>query len=161
ETKAGKEPWEGAYRFEFLIQYQSAKDLEAIKRTQVFDPDVISQLFQQACPWAHHVSVSLSPPKNPNDMRYLVDVEGSADADHRDWVYEPSFGFGVLTIPFQQSLVAFVNIIVDDIIGTFGAGVIMLLSTIITAFFIPNMLRKGTIDMLLAKPIHRTTLLVM
>src|SRR5436189_298975 len=30
----------------------------------------------------------------------------------------------------------------------------------ITAFFIPEMLRKGTIDMLLAKPIHRATLLV-
>jgi ABC-type transport system involved in multi-copper enzyme maturation permease subunit len=35
-----------------------------------------------------------------------------------------------------------------------------LLSTIVTAFFIPNMLRKGTIDLLLVKPIHRWTLFI-
>jgi ABC-type transport system involved in multi-copper enzyme maturation permease subunit len=33
-------------------------------------------------------------------------------------------------------------------------------SVVITAFFIPNMQRKGTIDLLLVKPIHRTTLLI-
>ena len=31
---------------------------------------------------------------------------------------------------------------------------------VLTAFFVPNMLRKGTVDMLLVKPIHRTTLLL-
>src|SRR5205823_4744224 len=53
-----------------------------------------------------------------------------------------------------------IEFVADDVIGTFGAAFIMLLSAIITAFFIPNMLRKGTIDLLLAKPIHRTTLLI-
>jgi ABC-type transport system involved in multi-copper enzyme maturation permease subunit len=41
-----------------------------------------------------------------------------------------------------------------------GSLVALLVSLIITAFFIPNMLRKGTIDLLLVKPIHRWTLLV-
>jgi ABC-type transport system involved in multi-copper enzyme maturation permease subunit len=36
----------------------------------------------------------------------------------------------------------------------------MLLGTIVTAFFIPNMLRKGTVDLLVTKPVHRWTLLV-
>jgi ABC-type transport system involved in multi-copper enzyme maturation permease subunit len=35
-----------------------------------------------------------------------------------------------------------------------------LVGIVITSFFIPNMLRKGTIDMLLSKPIHRPVLLV-
>jgi ABC-type transport system involved in multi-copper enzyme maturation permease subunit len=48
----------------------------------------------------------------------------------------------------------------DWIVGWVGAGIAMLLSTIITAFFIPNMLRKGAVDLLLAKPIHRTSLLI-
>jgi ABC-type transport system involved in multi-copper enzyme maturation permease subunit len=45
------------------------------------------------------------------------------------------------------------------ILNTFGAAAIILLSCIITSFFIPNMLRKGTVDLLLAKPIRRWALL--
>jgi hypothetical protein len=48
----------------------------------------------------------------------------------------------------------------DWIVGWAGAVIALLLSTIITAFFIPNMLRKGAIDLLLAKPIHRSVLLI-
>jgi hypothetical protein len=36
----------------------------------------------------------------------------------------------------------------------------VLVSIVITAFFIPNMLRKGTVDLLVVRPIHRTTLLL-
>src|SRR5205085_722090 len=39
-------------------------------------------------------------------------------------------------------------------------SVIMFLSTIMTASFLPNMLTKGTVDLLLVKPTHRTTLFV-
>ncbi len=41
-----------------------------------------------------------------------------------------------------------------------GGWVTILVSVIITAFFIPNMLRKGTVDLLLVKPVRRPTLLV-
>ena len=36
----------------------------------------------------------------------------------------------------------------------------MLIGAIITSFYIPNMLRKGTVDLLIAKPIHRAALLL-
>src|SRR5262249_24847805 len=42
----------------------------------------------------------------------------------------------------------------------FGSLATLLVSVIITAFFIPNMLRKGTVDLLLVKPIHRWSLLL-
>src|SRR5262249_26444513 len=45
------------------------------------------------------------------------------------------------------------------IVGSFGASAVMLLGCIITAFFVPNMLRKGTVDLLLAEPVNRFTLL--
>src|SRR5204863_726439 len=41
-----------------------------------------------------------------------------------------------------------------------GSLVTLLASIIITSFFIPNMLRKGTVDLLIVKPIHRWVLLV-
>jgi hypothetical protein len=51
-------------------------------------------------------------------------------------------------------------LIEDVLLGWIGASVAILLSVIITAFFIPNMLRKGTVDLLIVKPIHRSTLLL-
>jgi hypothetical protein len=48
----------------------------------------------------------------------------------------------------------------EVMLGWVGASVAILLSIVITAFFIPNMLRKGTVDLLIVKPIHRTTLLL-
>jgi ABC-type transport system involved in multi-copper enzyme maturation permease subunit len=41
-----------------------------------------------------------------------------------------------------------------------GSWVAILVSVIITAFFIPNMLHKGTIDLMLVKPIRRGSLLL-
>jgi len=52
-------------------------------------------------------------------------------------------------------------VIEDTVINGFGAWLAILLSIVITSFFIPNMLRKGTVDLLLVKPIRRSTLLVM
>jgi ABC-type transport system involved in multi-copper enzyme maturation permease subunit len=46
------------------------------------------------------------------------------------------------------------------IVGWIGASITLLVSVIITAFFIPNMLRKGTVDMLIVKPMWRGTLLI-
>ena len=51
-------------------------------------------------------------------------------------------------------------IIEDQIINGLGGAVALLISVIITAFFIPNMLRKGSIDLLISKPIGRSQLLV-
>ena len=48
----------------------------------------------------------------------------------------------------------------DVIVGGIGSGIAMLIGIVITAFFVPNMLRKGTVDMLLVKPISRVTLLL-
>jgi ABC-type transport system involved in multi-copper enzyme maturation permease subunit len=42
---------------------------------------------------------------------------------------------------------------------SFGSWIAVLLGIVVTAFFIPNMLRKGTIDLLLVKPIGRGLLL--
>jgi ABC-type transport system involved in multi-copper enzyme maturation permease subunit len=41
-----------------------------------------------------------------------------------------------------------------------GSWVTVLVGIIITSFFFPNMLRKGTVDLLLVKPVHRWALLL-
>ena len=51
-------------------------------------------------------------------------------------------------------------IIEDQIINGLGGAIALLISVVITAFFIPNMLRKGSVDLLISKPIGRSQLLV-
>src|SRR5207248_2187452 len=48
----------------------------------------------------------------------------------------------------------------DQIVNGIGALVALCLSVVITAFFIPNLMRKGSIDLLVSKPIGRVQLLV-
>jgi hypothetical protein len=77
---------------------------------------------------------------------------------HRLWLFfglVPLGGPGVSAPLFQQ-----LHVIESVIVGWIGSTIAVLVSIVITAFFIPNMLRKGTVDLLLVKPIHRTTLLL-
>jgi ABC-type transport system involved in multi-copper enzyme maturation permease subunit len=48
----------------------------------------------------------------------------------------------------------------DKLVNGFGAWIAILLSIVISALFIPNMLRKGTVDLLLVKPMSRVVLLI-
>lgn len=77
----------------------------------------------------------------------------------RSWPHEVSILYGAIDIG-KFSVGGVVYTIEDTVVGGWGAALCMLLGSIITAFFIPNMLRKGTIDLLLAKPIHRVSLLL-
>jgi ABC-type transport system involved in multi-copper enzyme maturation permease subunit len=79
------------------------------------------------------------------------------------WPHDFSLFFGALPLSMQNvpvplgfQLYGLHNILVNQI----GAWVALIISIIMTAFFVPNMLRKGTVDLLLVKPISRPTLLV-
>jgi ABC-type transport system involved in multi-copper enzyme maturation permease subunit len=50
--------------------------------------------------------------------------------------------------------------VLTSLVISFGSWVVILTGVIISSFFIPNMLRKGTVDLLLVKPIHRWALLL-
>ena len=95
----------------------------------------------------------------PGDMAFLVETKGSKGA--RGWLHDPSLFFGAIPLTsLGLSLGVYIYFIEGLLVNGIGAWVGILIGVVITAFFIPNMLRKGTIDLLLAKPIHRTTLLI-
>jgi ABC-type transport system involved in multi-copper enzyme maturation permease subunit len=81
------------------------------------------------------------------------------ESTRRLWPYEISLFFGALPIQTSAPL-GFLLYFVASLVLSIGSWVTIIVSIIITAFFIPNMLRKGTVDLLLVKPIHRWTLLV-
>jgi ABC-type transport system involved in multi-copper enzyme maturation permease subunit len=95
---------------------------------------------------------------NHDRHEFLVTTQGEKGV--RGWLHEPTFLFGALTVPIELSLGMLVYIIQDRIINGVGAWVALLVGVLLTASFIPNMMRKGAIDLIIAKPIRRVSLLV-
>src|SRR5262249_17961118 len=92
-------------------------------------------------------------------FRFQVECKASPETV-RTWPHKPVLFFGGWTLPWTVGVGTLVYAVEDNLVAGVGAGLALVLAAIIPAFFLPNMLRKGTIDLLLAKPIHRPTLLV-
>jgi hypothetical protein len=155
------QPWESNYSFTYVIELPDEKSVEEAKRAGLVP--TANQLHEQfgRIPWVEQIEVNEAKTEKPTEFRYRIETKGSKATDRRAWTHEPQLFFGAVPLTwFQGRLDHQVEFITDWLIGTFGAAIMMLLSTVITAFFIPNMLRKGAVDLMLAKPIHRTTLLV-
>lgn len=163
QTNTAGEPWDGDYRFVYVVELPvqlGAENMKQIRNSST--STLLKKQFKQMFPWINEINVEDLPLESDGqEVRFQVETHGTNVRDRRGWAHEPALFFGAVTMSFMQSpLSGQVSFIADFLIGTFGAAITMLLSTVITAFFIPNMLRKGTIDLLLAKPIHRSTLLV-
>jgi ABC-type transport system involved in multi-copper enzyme maturation permease subunit len=79
------------------------------------------------------------------------------------WPYQIKAFFGLLSldeghhgIPLGTMLYEIEN----NVINVGAAWAVILLSIVVTAFLVPSMLRKGAIDLLLVRPLHRVRLLV-
>jgi len=97
---------------------------------------------------------------NPLGAEFEVQARVTA-AGLRMWPHSFSLFFGALPlfkegVPLSGQLFVLENYVVNGV----GYWVAILVSVVISAFFIPNMLRKGTIDLLLVKPISRIALLL-
>jgi ABC-type transport system involved in multi-copper enzyme maturation permease subunit len=159
ETNPEAVPWERDYRFTYVITLPE-KNTDQARQMVPHDLKTVQEQFRDTLSWADQVEVTAETPK-PTELRFNVQTTGTRIKDRRGWTHEPSLFFGALPLAFMKSsLSGLIDLLTDKVIAAFGAGFIILLSTIVTAFFIPNMLHKGTVDLLLAKPMHRTTLLI-
>jgi ABC-type transport system involved in multi-copper enzyme maturation permease subunit len=166
-------PEQSGYRFELTAQEQAVReaavywdsdgDESSYGRNAKNLPDKTLEEFLQSQFAIHgsvHVKqVSRIKTSEPGDIAFAIETHGTTGV--RGWLHEPVLFFG--TVPLRGLRVGLgmlVYFIEDILVNGFGAWVGILVGVVITAFFIPNMLRKGSIDLLLAKPIRRTTLLV-
>jgi hypothetical protein len=97
--------------------------------------------------------------QKPKEYHFAIEARGKPET-YRSWPHQVSYLFGAIPAGGDAPIGPSVFEIEDTLIGAIGASIAMLIATIITAFYIPNMLQKGTIDLLLAKPIRRSTLLI-
>ena len=84
-------------------------------------------------------------------------------SDPRNWPHTVSLFFGAVSLEQMagaHSLGQVVYALQNNLVNGVGAGLAIALGVIITSFYIPNMLRKGSVDLMLSKPITRPMLLV-
>src|SRR5262245_13736309 len=96
--------------------------------------------------------------ENPKERVYRVRTGPSSEP--RVWPVKLSLLFGVFQSEIPLPLGVILYLIQDIVISSVGGMIIILIAVIVTAFFIPNMLRPGSVVMLLSKPISRSTLLL-
>ncbi len=91
---------------------------------------------------------------------YAFDVTTAGGSGVRGWPHKVDIFFGSVNISNEAPLGMVLWGLEDQIINGIGSGVALLISVILTAFFVPNMIRKGSVDLLISKPIGRTPLLI-
>lgn len=161
ETRADEPPWRRDYEITYVVELPSDTTNEQRGYFQQQFMAIMGGEIKRQCFWIDHWNLGNVSTGTGRQLRFKLSTRGTKVSDRLGWPHEAGLFFGILPLSFfQTSLAAEVIFIADTVIGSVGAAVTMLLSIIITGFFIPNMLRKGTIDMLLAKPIRRSSLLV-
>jgi ABC-type transport system involved in multi-copper enzyme maturation permease subunit len=99
---------------------------------------------------------------NP-DTAILIEVQTEpTEATRRVWQFQPSLFFGAVPLGGGDSFppLGILLFSISRVVIYIGAWVAILTSIIITAFFIPNMLRKGTVDLMIVKPMQRWLILL-
>jgi len=105
------------------------------------------------------VRVSTEASSKPFNVDFHVEFLPTS-AMRRLWLHEPSLFFGLVPLSEVDVPLGFQLFLIAQFVLSMGSWIAVLLSVIITAFFIPNMLQKGSVDLLLVKPVSRSLLLL-
>ncbi|MFO0796308.1 MAG: ABC transporter permease [Gemmataceae bacterium] len=102
----------------------------------------------------------LEGPPPPPETRYTVTARGSKVDDPLAWPHQVTalflFDIPSMHVPLRTG----VYVIESWLVNKLGAWVALAVAVIVTAGFIPNMLAKGSLDLIVSKPIGRVRLLV-
>jgi ABC-type transport system involved in multi-copper enzyme maturation permease subunit len=126
----------------------------------ISDEDMVAFLKNQFAIIADIHDVTITRRSGVAEPEFQFDVELKGISGARGWPNALSVFFGSVG-PFKGiPLGLMLKIIEDNIVNGIGAAVTLILSVVITSFFIPNLLRKGSVDLIISKPVGRAQLLV-
>ncbi|HVK17311.1 MAG TPA: ABC transporter permease [Fimbriiglobus sp.] len=173
------EPWKADYEFDIAL-YGGTEEFLKQARTSAGFPVTrrrMENFLGQAVPFLDNVKVEevADPPAasavagglagparqaiTGEKFRFHATTRGTKIADRMSWPHQPTVLF-VWDLPFNLSLREGVYTLEKRLVNDAGAWITLLVSVVITAGFIPNMLRKGALDLYIAKPISRVGLLI-
>ncbi len=160
-------PWRSDYEFDLTF----AGSPELVERLQ---PNVMVPLTRRrmenyltntGAPFLTNLVVTDRSPPPPNvaganrEFVFHVSSKGTKIPDQNSWFHQPSVLFAFdywSTYTLREGIYKLEKWLVNDV----GSWLTLLVSVVITAGFIPNLLRKGAVDLYISKPIGRGALLV-
>lgn len=160
QTTPGAAPWKTGYRFALTLEFdeeQQAKQARLMQNAVAAD---VQRMLRQQLSYLKNLQVAVADPQIAKEIRFRVTADASEALREQDWPHYPVFMFVLPLRIWKFPLGTYIQFWESYLVNWIGAGVALLISTIITAFFIPNMLNKGTVDLLLVKPISRPALLL-
>lgn len=158
QTNQATEPWNGNYRFDWVV---SADDAEKLKQVPMTSEDEVREhVMPGPFRYLKDPQVSSNLSKDPKQVRYTISTTGTNIKDAPGWRYELKVLFFVPVPVVHMSIREAVYFIEDKLVNGFGAWVAVLIGVIITASFIPNQLQKGAVELVASKPIHRVQFLI-
>lgn len=156
------EPWKADYAFDWVVRTPSAEDLK--KATDIrglptsrarVERDLGKMTFLK------DLKVASGPDGAvPGERRFRVTAATRA-TDAASWPQKATFLFffegpSFLAMPMRTAT----YLMQKYLISGAGAWIILFISVVISAAFIPNLLQKGAVDVAVSKPISRPLLLV-
>src|SRR6266851_810989 len=155
QTNNAPEPWLGDYRFYYTLTITDQNDTkpagipapdvkDSKERAEKFKKTIREQLSEKQLQREFeglfkHVQVQSAESPDPNQVRFLVTTEGTIASVRRQWFHKPGLFFGLLPLPVPVfTLNEEVSFFTNWVVGTGGASFTLLVSIIITSFFLPN-----------------------
>jgi ABC-type transport system involved in multi-copper enzyme maturation permease subunit len=156
EKQKGKNAKQSVPDIEFSLDREATVE----EQKAVTDADMEAFLGNQFALMAGMNATATRVKAGIEEPNYAFDITTTGGSAVRGWPHTTKIFFGAVTITDDTSLGRVLNTIEDQIINGLGGAVALLIGLIITSFFIPNMLRKGSVDLIISKPIGRSQLLV-
>jgi ABC-type transport system involved in multi-copper enzyme maturation permease subunit len=162
EKKAKRDPGDSDFR-KAVAYWGTVPDKnnpELPDAAKITDDEMVAFIKDQFATFGNMEITKVEKLPQREDGVYAFHVETKGMKGAKGWVHYPWVLFGAFKLPFPATLGNCIFFIENTLINGIGAWVALLVSVVLTAFFIPNMMRKGAIDLLLSKPIMRPTLLI-
>lgn len=157
QTNDAVEPWKGDYRFDWVVKVDAADKLRQLPMTSRRD---VKHIMRDGMDYLDHVEVSENASTDDKVVRFTITSRGTKVDDVLAWRHEPKVLFAVPLPIFHTSLREGVYFLENTMVGGLGAWVAVLVGIVVTASFIPNLLQKGSVELILSKPIRRPGLLM-
>ena len=152
----------GPPRSESELEFVEPAKATAEELNAVTDEQMVAFLKSQFITFVGLSESDVTVARKPGvpEPNFKFDVRLNNLAGARGWPHTVKLFFGSVGNIRGHSLGTSLSFIQDFIVNGLGAAITLILSVVFTAFFIPNALRKGSLDLLISKPIGRVQLLV-
>lgn len=171
------EPWSSGHSFDIVVTCPTPADYEKAKKSGLpVDKAAMSRMMKSIKLFEGLTveEVTTPPPAPKGDekpdekasagpavARFHITATGTTITERREWPHQLVVFFAVPVTTFlsfspRDGAYLAENYLVSGI----GGWIFCLLAVVITAAFIPNMMAKGALDLIVSKPVSRVGLLV-